>query len=565
MPLTTLNIISQKDDIHFKLVEDFKNNLSGTKIGIEYLDTSKSFAVENYNPVLTSLENKLALLELNALPYPLPEQIKVHCVLKAENVNNLYYAILSNSKSFPLREELSALDCKNKLGKVYLVGAGQGDYKCLTLKAAELLKKADIIFYDSLIDKHTLDLSTAEKVFVGKRANMHYKVQKDINQLVFEAALKHKTVVRLKGGDPMVFGHAGEEIAYLEARQIEVESIPGICSPIGAASMANIPLTLRNISNSVAFCSAHEKSKIQVPDTDTIVYFMGANNLPYIADALKKKGKPGNFPMTLFYNIGAQDQEVFYETIDSILNNKIEYQSPLLTIAGEVGDRTKWYKSFQHKPKILFTGTHLEKYSHLGYIYHQPMIALRETTDFSETDRIISKLHSFNWLVFTSPYAVKFFFKRLIQQGKDSRSLCGIKIASIGAVTSEYLGNFGIIPNIQAKMESAEGLVELFKESMIKDQYILLPQSNLAPNFLSDCLKKSGNKVEKIAIYENYMPEINNKVEIENFDQIIFTSPSCVDNFIKAYGKLPVKPKIISKGKATQKRIDYYLKANNGE
>lgn len=560
MNLKNLNFLTQDDANHRTLVDELQQLLSQIKITVEYIKVKNVGGIQKENPVLTVLEDKVALLDLNFLPFPLPKHLFVHHIIKSKSKSNIFYALVSNSATAEFPKEIELLDQKDSFGKVYLVGAGQGNYKHLTLRAKELLEKADIIFYDSLIDQHTLELSKAEKIFVGKRANKHYKDQKDINQLIFEAALQYKTVVRLKGGDPMIFGHAGEEIAYLQARQITVETIPGISSPIGAAAIANLPLTLRNVSNSVSFCSAHEKSKIQVPNTDTIVYFMGANNLSYIAGALKNNGKSGSFPITLFYNIGASDQEIYNETIDSILKSDIEYKTPLLIIAGEVGDRSLWYKSFTHKPKILFTGTHIEKYSHLGYIYHQPMIALRELTDYNEVDQTIKELSNYNWILFTSPYAVKFFFKRFFEEGKDTRSLCGIQIASIGSVTTEHLNKYGIVPDIQAKVESSEGLCTLFEDLKIKNQRIIMPQSNLATDFLSNFLRDLGNEVKKITIYENYMPDISKKVEVENFDQVIFTSPSCVDNFIRTYSCLPQRPEIISRGKATQERIDSYLK-----
>lgn len=553
----TTQLLTQDDTLHRSLVQQMAEKFPQEKFLPAYLLAPETTEMTNKHLVLEQLRDQLTILNLEVLPFPLPESIKVVAILSFDK-NQTYAALLANDRVFANYERFCHSSIQHTFGKVYLVGAGQCSKELLTIKAHELLQKADIIFYDSLIDNSILELSQAVKVFVGKRAANHFKDQKDINRLLFEAALKHSTVIRLKGGDPMVFGHAGEEIAFLEGRQIQVETVPGISSVLGASALANLPLTLRNISNSVSFCSGHERSKIEVPNTDTIVYFMGAGNLRAIANALLEHQRPQETPLTLFYNIGGPDQEVFYETIQSILHSEKVYKAPLLVIAGEVGNRHCWYQAFQYKPKILFTGTNLGKYAHLGYVFHQPMIELRPLKDYTETDLVIESIGSFAWLIFTSLYAVDYFLKRWFDLGKDSRKLAQVKIASIGAVTTGRLREYGLLPDLQAANESSEGLVSLFSELGIKGTKILIPRSNLATNFLPDTLEEMGNQVVRLTVYENTFPANNQKTEVENFDQVIFTSPSCVDNFIKVYGSLPQKPEIICRGKETQKRVEHY-------
>jgi uroporphyrinogen III methyltransferase/synthase len=552
----SINILTQNDALHKSFIEELKQKHRDYFFQVSYINHEEDNKLSNHHPVLTELTTELAVLHLPTLPFPLNEKLSVISLLKSDTEN--YFAVLSLSDINSGYEFLARNSHHKNLGKVYLVGAGQSSKELLTNKATSLIKQADIIFYDSLIDKSILELSDAKKVFVGKRANKHFKDQKDINQLMLDAAFKHKTIVRVKGGDPMIFGHAGEEIAFLESKLISVETVPGISSPLGAAAQYNLPLTLRNISNSVSFVSAHEKSKILVPETDTIVYFMGATNLPKIAKALKKNGKPDTFPLTLFYNIGAADQEVFYETVESVLIEGKSFKSPLLIVAGEVGNRQNWHKAFNYKPKVLFTGSHIAKYAHLGYVYHQPMIEISELQDYTEIDTVISDITKYDWLVFTSMYAVEHFFNRLLALGKDARYLANKKVASIGKVTSAKLKKYGVIPDLQATLESSEGLIELFNEHKIYDANILIPRSNLAHNFLPEQLEKLGNHVQKLTVYENIMPENIKKVEVENFDQVIFTSPSGVDNFLKVYTQLPLKPQIITRGKETLKRIQKY-------
>lgn len=552
----SLSILTINDEAHQRFVNELKTQLSEITIKAEFLEIQAEEKLSNRNAVLDELNDEFAILKLGSLPFPLANNLSVACLLKSKD--NKYFAFISKQKNAVLPSEIIQQNCIDQLGEVFLVGAGQSNKSQLTLRAHDLLKEADIIFYDSLIDETILELSQAEKVFVGKRANKHFKDQKDINQLLFEGALNYKNVVRIKGGDPMIFGHAGEEIAYLESRLIKVSTVPGISSPLGAASWANLPLTIRNISNSVSFCSAHEKSKIQVPNTDTIVYFMGASNLLNIAKALKQSGRPNTTPLTLFYNIGAKDAEVYNETIESVLTENKTYKSPLLIVAGEVGNRNNWHKAFNYKPKILFTGSHIKKYADLGYVFHQAMIDIVALKNFEKVDKCIAELENYDCLTFTSMYAVDHFFERLYQLGKDARILNNIKIISIGRITSSKLKKHGIVPDLQALEESSEGLIKLLKQEGITDKNILIPRSNLAHNFLPEELVKIGNKVTTLVIYNNQQPVISKKVEVENFDQVIFTSPSGVDNFMKIYKKLPVKPEIITRGKETAKRVDSY-------
>ena len=536
------------------------------QLDINYIDCnnkSEYSASEMINDSLINYTDLFGIVRLGNIPYPIDNKIKICAIIKPEEENDKSipepFALLSGNQKAEIPAQLSELDIKNSLGSVYLVGAGQSNIGLLTLKAIELIRHADIIFYDSLINKDILNESCAKKVFVGKRANKHYKEQDDINRLLFQATLRYKTVVRLKGGDPMIFGHAGEEIAYLESRLVNVEVVPGISSALGASSLANIPLTLRNVSNSVSFCSAHTKSDIPVPKTDTIVYFMGAGNLKNIAKSLSDNNWKNTTPLTLFYNIGASDQKVYYETIDTVLKGNKEYKAPLLIIVGEVGNRKIWYRAFEHKPKILYTGTNVSNYAHLGYVIHHPMIEITALEDYTEVDNCVLKIKDFDWLVFTSRHAVEYFFNRLFDLKYDTRHLSQIKIASIGHFTSSILKKYGIVPNMQSLKESSIDLAHLFKEQNVKSKNILIPRSNLALNHLPDALEKLDNQITRLTVYQNRLPKNIKKIDYESFDKVIFSSPSGVNNFIDIYGELPRKPELITKGKETQAAINKYL------
>lgn len=448
----------------------------------------------------------------------------------------------------------STYDIRNRLGKIYLAGAGPGGFELLTIKTLKLLHEADIVFYDNLITNDILEEIEGEKVFVGKQAGNHCHTQSEINQLLLHAAFKYKTIVRLKGGDPTIFGHAGEEFAYLESRFVPVEIVPGITSALAAAAVSATPLTLRAVSQSVAFCSGHEKTSIQVPATDTLVYFMSASNLRNIARELLKNGLSPQIPMKLVYNAGGSDQNIYSETIESLIESKTEYKSPLLTIIGSVADKRKWDKAFVTKNRILYTGTHPDNYAHLGYVTHHPMIKISALPDNTEADTVIKKIQKFEMLIFTSAYSVQFFFERLQACNCDSRCLSGIQIVSIGTHTSTSLKQYGIIPDFQPEDESSEGIYNLLKTKSIHNTMILMPRSDKAQAFLPGKLRELGNEVLELKIYTNVLPENPAKLNPDSFDEVIFTSPSGVENFVGFYGKLP-DTRLISKGKETLKAL----------
>jgi len=225
---------------------------------------------------------------------------------------------------------------RSSFGKVWLVGFGPGDPELLTIKGYKLIKTADIIFYDDLLNKEFLLKFPSEKVYVGKRKGNHSIEQAEINELLYEAAVSGKTVVRLKGGDPMLFAHGGEEIDYLERRHIEVEVVPGITAALAAAAFTHVPLTHRGISSSVSFITGHAKREIHVPQSGTLVYYMGASNLQTIAEEVVKKGWPADTPVLLVYNVSGIDQAEYYTTLQKTIDQPNQYKTPLIIIIGEV-------------------------------------------------------------------------------------------------------------------------------------------------------------------------------------------------------------------------------------
>lgn len=243
------------------------------------------------------------------------------------------------------------------MGNVYLTGAGPGDVELLTLKAARVIKEADVIIYDRLANPDILEMSKdgCEFVYVGKEDGRHIMPQDDINEVIYQNALKHENVVRLKGGDPFVFGRGGEEAAYLQERGIGFEIIPGITSAISAPAYAGIPVTHRGVAVSFRVVTGHEspnKKVSQIPwenfrTDDTIVFLMGLHNLPKITKKLKEVGKEGSFPCAVISKGTTKEQSVVVGTLDTIINLAKDVPTPALIVVGKVVELRKqleWFK-----------------------------------------------------------------------------------------------------------------------------------------------------------------------------------------------------------------------------
>jgi len=243
------------------------------------------------------------------------------------------------------------------MGKVYLTGAGPGDIELLTLKAARVIKEADVIIYDRLANPDILEMAKngCEFVYVGKEDGRHIMPQDDINEVIYQNALKHANVVRLKGGDPFVFGRGGEEAAYLFERQIKFEIIPGITSAVSAPAYAGIPVTHRGVAVSFRVVTGHEspnKQTSQIPwenfkTDDTIVFLMGLHNLPKISAKLIEIGKEKSYPVAVISRGTTKDQKVVVGTLEDIVEKSKDIPTPALIVVGhvvELREQLKWFE-----------------------------------------------------------------------------------------------------------------------------------------------------------------------------------------------------------------------------
>ncbi|KAA6352648.1 Uroporphyrinogen-III C-methyltransferase [termite gut metagenome] len=454
------------------------------------------------------------------------------------------------------REDVKALfsskDVRKNYGKVVLVGFGPGDPDLLTLKGDKALAKADIIFHDDLLDKQFLTRYPAEKIYVGKRKDTHRYCQDEINELVYQAAISGKNVVRLKGGDPMIFAHGREEIDYLQSRFVEVEVVPGISSGIALAAYTHIPLTHRGMASSVAFVTGHSAKETQTPDADTLVYYMGGANISAIARKLIAAGRKEDTPAALIHNVSLPNQKTYYSSLKELQYSIIKYPTPILLITGSV---VSFENRVSCKQKVLLTGTSRKEYEDYGDITHTPLIRIHKIENNERLYAALRTIGTFDRIIFTSRYAVRYFFEVWHELKLDLKAFSNVKIVSVGKTTSAELGKHQIYPDIESETESAEGLINYFKEAGTQNERILLPRSDIGLKSLSEELARLGNHVEDIPVYTN---TVNNDVEKINpalFQKIVFTSPSCVDAFMQIYGEIPVGVQLIAKGETTERRL----------
>ncbi len=334
-----------------------------------------------------------------------------------------------------------------KQGKVMLVGAGPGDEKLITVKGMEAIRKADVILYDRLANPKLLAYAKdgCELIYGGKLPNRHFLRQEAINQTLVEKALEGKLVVRLKGGDPNVFGRVGEEAEALAQYGISFEIVPGITSGIAAPAYAGIPVTHREYGGSFAVVTAHDKSKDGKPSinweglaagVDTIAFYMGVANLSYICDNLKKHGKSPETPVILIQWGTFGRQQTLEGTLDTIAAKAeaVQFKNPAITLVGDIvslREKTKWFENKPlHGRQILLARTGVkkselaEKLAEQGAdVFEFPKMKNVRISMDSSRKRVLEKVEDYKTIIFSSPESIDIFFENLFKEGKDIRSI----------------------------------------------------------------------------------------------------------------------------------------------
>lgn len=471
-------------------------------------------------------------------------------------------------------------------GKVFLVGAGPGDYKLLTLKGLECVKKADVIVYDRLANDKILKWARedCEFIYVGKKSKYHTKTQDEINEIIAEEALSGKVVTRLKGGDPYVFGRGGEEGEFLLQKGVDFEVVPGITSAIGGLCYAGIPITHRDFASSFHVITGHLKEEEKELNWNalaklegTLVFLMGIANLQSICSNLIKEGKDSKTPVAIVNWAARPYQKVVSGTLEDIYDIAMEanIQPPSLIVVGGVVSLRDKLNFYEQKPlfgkNIIVTRARTQSSRLLdiindlgGNAIEVPAIKIKEVEN-NGLDKAIENIKDYTTLVFTSENAVDIFFNKLFSLNKDIRSLSNLKIACIGNATAKAVKEKGIIADFVPEKFVAESLLELLKENLTKEDKVLIPRAKEARELLVDGLKEICF-VDEVKIYET-LKEDSNKEDIfdilkkDNELFITFTSSSTVKNFVEIIGKenlalLKGKAKLVSIGPVTSKTIE---------
>ena len=458
-----------------------------------------------------------------------------------------------------------------KPGKVFLVGAGPGDPKLLTLRAAELLANADLVATDALVSKEVVARipKTTELIYVGKRASAHTLPQDQINQLLIDEARKGKRVVRLKGGDPFVFGRGGEEAAELRAAGIEVEIVPGISSSIAGPAYAGIPVTHRAHATSVTLVTGHESDEstgIDWPylarNTGTIVFMMGLANLGTISKRLREFGMDPTRPVAVIAKATTPEQRTVTGTLTDIEELAAGMPTPALIVVGDVVTMRETINWFESKPlfgkRIVVTRAR-EQASALRQLLEEsgaqvvefPTIEIAPPQSYESLDRVALAPHAYQRIVFTSTNGVRAFFERLNYHGNDARALAGVKIAAVGDSTAADLRARGIVPDLVPEKFLSIALLPLLEEDQrgIKTAVVRAEEGR---DDLLDELRKRGGEVELAVAYRN-IAVAGDAAELEKIDVVTFTSASTADNFFATAPN--VNAKIASIGPTTSEAI----------
>lgn len=448
------------------------------------------------------------------------------------------------------------------MSKVYLLGAGPGDPGLLTLRAKEILEKADVVVYDALANASFLDYakSGAEKIYVGKIADQHAMSQENINRLLVEKAKEGKDVARLKGGDPYIFGRGGEEAQELLAAGVEFEEVPGITSTIAAPAYAGIPLTHRDFSSSVTIVTGHEnpdkkESSLDWPSlarsASTIVFVMGMKNLPMISKHLIDAGMKPDTPAALVYRGTTPMQRTLVSTIADLPERAVQehFTNPSVIVVGGVCRLHESLDWFGKKPllgrRIVVTRARAQASGLAALLAEQgadvlqcPTIRIQPLADQSALDGRLGSLASYKWVIFTSVNGVKVFWERLRLAGRDARALGPCLVAAIGPATAKELEKHGLYPDFVPPKYVAESVIEgLTARGGLKGAKILIPRAAKAREILPDALREQGADVDVVPVYET-VPESSNRDEFlkalraGEIDCITFGSSSTVENLL---------------------------------
>lgn len=446
-------------------------------------------------------------------------------------------------------------------GTCYLVGAGPGDLGLVTLRAKECIGLADVLVYDALSNPELLSWTKpdCEKIYVGKRAKDHAMPQEQINDLIVEKTKAGKNVVRLKGGDPMIFGRGGEEAAELAAAGVKFEIVPGISSAIAGPTYAGIPVTHREHNTQLTIFTGHEDPTKGFSSVDyaqlakapgTKVFLMGVARLREIATSFIEHGAVADTPIALTRWATTGSQKTITGTLATIADiaEAQDFSSPAVAVIGNVVNEREKISWFENRPlfgkRIVVTRTREQagelskSLRDLGAdVIELPTIRIGDPPDRLEFAELVTHAHEYDWLVFTSPNGVQRFFDAFFAVYGDARSLGNPKIAVIGNGTAQKVREYRFGVDLIPERFVAEGLIEAFKKEDIENLTVLWVKAAESREVISEGLTKMGAIVDECVAYQT-VPETEDptgaraRFENEGADMVTFTSSSTVDHFL---------------------------------
>jgi uroporphyrinogen III methyltransferase / synthase len=464
-------------------------------------------------------------------------------------------------------------------GIVYLVGAGPGDPGLMTIRSLDLIVAADVIVHDRLIPRDALAAArpSAEVLYVGKEPGEASVPQEGIEELLIDRAREGKIVVRLKGGDPFVFGRGGEEAEALAEAGIPFEVVPGVTAGIAAPAYAGIPVTHRDDASAVAFVTGHEDPEKEDSTLDyealarfpgTLVFYMGVRSLPRIAEQLIAAGRDPSEPTAVVERGTLPGQRTVSATLEGIAGAAEDagIKPPSVTVVGPVAARREKIAWLEGRPlhgkRIVVTRARAQaselarRLDALGAEpIELPAIRIEPRIDSEEVDRAIESLHAYALVCLTSANGVNLLFEAMAAQGRDARALANASIAAIGSGTEAALAAHGVIADIVPERFVAEELVEALDQLELQGKPVLVARAAEARELLPDALRRKGAEVDVVTLYETVAedPDPDALERARQADFITFTSSSTVRNFVEAAGKdgVPGDARVVSIGPVT--------------
>jgi uroporphyrinogen III methyltransferase / synthase len=465
-----------------------------------------------------------------------------------------------------------------RAGVVYLVGAGPGDPGLMTARSRELIASADAIFYDRLIPAGALDgaRENAELVYVGKQPGVPSVPQEEIGERLIEAARGGRSVVRLKGGDPFVFGRGGEEGEALREAGVEFEVVPGVTAGVAATAYAGIPVTHRDDASAVAFVTGHEDPEKEESALDwealasfpgTLVFYMGVKRLGRNAASLIGAGRDPEEPAAAIERGTWPGQRTVSATLGTIAEavEREAVKAPALIVVGEVAERRAQLAWLERRPlhgrRVVVTRARAQASGlaatlrGLGAeVVELPAIRIEPRVDSDEVRKVAGAVGTYELICLTSPNGVRLLFEGMEAAGLDARALGGVTVAAIGPGTARALAERGVLADVVPERFVAEGLIEALEDHEVAGARVLVARAAEARDVLPDALRERGAEVDVVALYETVREQPGDD-EIEaaqGADYVTFTSSSTVTNLTEALGdRFPAGARVVSIGPIT--------------